>query len=193
MKKKSMLTMVVSLALVGVVAVGSTLAYLTSTASTVNTFTVGDVGITQTETGNWESTPLVPGVAVTKQPVVTVAANSEASYVYAKIVYGSGLEALVDLDINPAWTSLGNGVYQYTGSKANATTHKIAKASAPTDLEALFTTVTAKTTDTHDQLHAAGLDTKIRVASFAIQAEGITATDLTAQLTSWSNSVVTIS
>jgi predicted ribosomally synthesized peptide with SipW-like signal peptide len=183
MKKRSILTLVLSLVLVAAVSVGATLAYLTSTQSAVNTFTVGNVTISQTETGGWgnndpahpeqytNSTPLVPGVPVSKVPVVTVGATSQSCYVFMKVAFGTGLESLVTLDINPAWHAVGAshpGVYAYyvTGTAAQ-------KVSAGTPLPALFTTVTAKTGDTNEDLSATGLVKTITVSSFAIQSEGI--------------------
>ena len=105
MKKKSLVTMAVSLALVAVIGVGSTFAYLSSTTGEVkNTFTVGNVKISidedkydtpenandRTETGN-DYKDIYPGQEIKKDPTVYVEANSAKSYVYLKV---EGLNAL---------------------------------------------------------------------------------------------------
>ena len=65
--------------------VGVTMALLTDkTDSVVNTFTIGKVDITLTETkGN--GAKLVPGTTIDKDPKVTVIADSEDCYVFVKI------------------------------------------------------------------------------------------------------------
>ena len=74
--------------LVMALSVGATLAYLTDTDSVVNTFTVGNVQIelNETDVDNDNSTKqndyhLVPNQTYTKDPTVTIKANSEPSYV----------------------------------------------------------------------------------------------------------------
>jgi predicted ribosomally synthesized peptide with SipW-like signal peptide len=110
MKKKSILTMVVSLMLVGAVAVGSTLAYLTSQKSQKNVITVGNVNITQEEE-EWEldddgsyrpadGTVLIPGITLPKAPIVTVTGGSEDCYVYMKVDIPWQLEELLDKDVS---------------------------------------------------------------------------------------------
>lgn len=172
MKKKSILTMALSLALVGSISVGATLAYLSfQTDPAVNTFTVGQVQISQAETGDWTTNPLVPGVGVSKSPTVTVAKSSEPCYVYMRVEYGDKLKDLVTLDINSNWTPLDQtvypGVYKYTSVVPKNT-------AAATQLDSLFTTVTANATDTNEQLTVDGLVKTITVTSFAIQANGLT-------------------
>jgi len=79
-----------------------TLAYLTSTDEVINSFTVGKVKITLDEAKVDEygvaevpevrvkanSYKLIPGHEYTKDPTVTVVAQSEACYVYVKVVNG---------------------------------------------------------------------------------------------------------
>ena len=75
------------------VAVGSTMAWLTSgTDPVVNTFTVGDINISLEETGttlenneNKKNFDFVPGDALAKDPKVTVIANSEKCYLFLKV------------------------------------------------------------------------------------------------------------
>lgn len=71
-----------------------TMAYLTSQAEVVNTFTVGSVAITLDETdvdGNAErdtanAYKLLPGHTYTKDPIIHVASNSEDCYLFVKVV-----------------------------------------------------------------------------------------------------------
>lgn len=115
MKKKKLLTAVMSLALVGVVAIGGTLAYLSDASNEVkNTFTVGqgyvpedpddptstalyldETDVNQptgprTRTGNaYED--MLPGDSVVKDPVFHLTSGSPDSYVFA---YVAGLDEI---------------------------------------------------------------------------------------------------
>lgn len=102
-RSKALLLALCALMLV-VTTVFTTLAYLTDTKSVVNTFTVGNVKITLTEsatdeygevtgetitaavdtTGN--NYRLVPGRTYTKDPKITVVTGSEDSYLFVKVV-----------------------------------------------------------------------------------------------------------
>lgn len=84
MKKKILaLTLVFALALA--LGIGGTVAWLTDkTDSVVNTFTVGDINITLTETTGTDYT-FVPGDTLAKDPKVTVTAGSEACYLFVKV------------------------------------------------------------------------------------------------------------
>ena len=107
MKKK--LTLLVAFVLVFALGVAGTFAYLTSSATVTNTFTVGNVQIkldeavvnpdgtavepaARTETGN-TNYKLLPGHTYTKDPTVTVLAGSEKSYV-RMLVTVSNINAL---------------------------------------------------------------------------------------------------
>jgi hypothetical protein len=84
MKKAVITAVAVTLALC--LAVGGTLAYLVATSGPVtNTFTVGDITITLSETTGESGYKVVPGGTQAKNPKVTVKANSEDCYVYVCI------------------------------------------------------------------------------------------------------------
>ena len=88
MKKKILaLTLVFALALA--LGIGGTVAWLTAqTTPVVNTFTVGDINITLTETGttnNAKNYTFVPGDTLAKAPKVTVTAGSEDCYLFVKV------------------------------------------------------------------------------------------------------------
>lgn len=109
MKKKSLITMLVSLSLVAVVGVGATLAYLSDSTQTLNnTFTVGsniDISLYE-HVGSATGTPdfdgiaftdLMPGTSIYKDPTVEVKANSSACKVFIKVV---GIDDLEKIDTN---------------------------------------------------------------------------------------------
>ena len=95
--KKKLLIMSVAMVLVCAFAVGMTIAYLTSTDSVVNTFTVGNVRIKldEADVDEYGRVPqgspaprvsrndykLIPGHEYTKDPTVTVLSGSEKSYI----------------------------------------------------------------------------------------------------------------
>lgn len=124
MKNKKMKTMIVSLAMVGAVGLGSTLAYLSDRSNTLtNTFTVGtgyipgenDLAVWIDETvvnakedgllyegrtleGNTYENVL-PGNALVKDPILRVNEGSIKSYVYMKVI---GLDQLAAAGITTA-------------------------------------------------------------------------------------------
>ena len=117
-KTKALLLALCAVALV-VTTVFSTMAYLTSNDSVTNTFTVGKVAITLDEadvTNNTSSRVktnayhLLPGNTYTKDPTVHVAANSEDSWIFVKVVNGiDAIEAdepiAAQIEAN-GWTAL---------------------------------------------------------------------------------------
>lgn len=107
MKKKT-LALLLAIVLVVGCAVGGTVAYLTQTTdSIVNTFTVGNIGITLTESNNL-NLKLVPGQPITKNPKVTVAAGSEACWLFVKVEPSGNLLDYITYNIAGGWTQ-GNG------------------------------------------------------------------------------------
>ena len=102
MKKK--ITLVVALALVLVVGVFGTLAYLTDSTSAVkNTFTVGKVDIDLDESDNLDF-QLIPGNTLKKDPKVTVVAGSEACYLFVKVEASNNLNTFIQYAIDSTWT-----------------------------------------------------------------------------------------
>lgn len=109
MKARKILAMVMALALTAALAVGGTLAYLTSQDTVTNTFTVGNVSITMDEAKiNTDGKPvdaddkevtdlkqakrvesneyhLLPGHTYTKDPTIRVGEKSEDCYVFIKV------------------------------------------------------------------------------------------------------------
>ena len=125
MKKKLMT--VLALVLVIAMSVAGTYAYLTSTDTVTNTFTVGNVEITLDEAkvdayGVADTTAervkansykLIPGHTYTKDPTIHVATGSEDCWLFAKIENNLGTAAT--LTIGAGWTEIDstNHVYDY--------------------------------------------------------------------------------
>ena len=112
MKKKLTVSLAV-LALVACMAAGATLAWLTAkTSSVTNTFTYGDINIELKETTG-ESYKMVPGNKITKDPKVTVKANSEACWLFVKVEKSDNFDSFMEYEIADGWTKLDgvDGVY----------------------------------------------------------------------------------
>ena len=113
-KLRKLLTLVSCAVLLVCVTIGATVAYLTSTATVTNTFTVGNVAITLDEAdvnpdGTYTTNVnnrvdeneyhLLPGHSYIKDPTVHVADGSEDCYIYVKIV---NQISDIEKDDNPA-------------------------------------------------------------------------------------------
>lgn len=97
-KSKKPMVVGVALAFVAVLGIGGTIAWLTDDSGPVtNTFTVGDVEITLTESplnedgtygdpqeGTSNAYQMIPGTTYTKDPKVTVDKKSEACFLFVK-------------------------------------------------------------------------------------------------------------
>ena len=198
--KKSMKALLIALCAVLLVAgsIFGTLAYLTSTAAVTNTFTVGKVAITLDEAkvdlyGNPLNSSnevvtlanaervyaneykLIPGHEYTKDPTVTVKADSEECYVFVKVINGLGSDAT--LTISSDWTALSgvDNVYCYK--------EKVATSSSDTELTPVFTEFTLGNTvdvsayaiNTDGKVVESSSSTdlkKISVDAYAVQADG---------------------
>ena len=111
MKKKVL--SIVAVVLVLCCAIGGTLAWLTAkTAPVVNTFTVGDINIELAESENLDL-KMVPGNTITKDPKVTVKANSEACWLFVKVEKSANFDSFMTYDMADGWTELPSvaGVY----------------------------------------------------------------------------------
>lgn len=198
MKNKRIITTIAAIALVAVIGVGATFAYLTSTSDTkTNTFTVGKVDISIDETAyveegkedfgdvtpkedGYEFNNLLPGFSGTKEPTITVSANSTDSYVFATITGIDALEAKgIKFDaINADWTkvdgsaaNLKDGVYVYKDV--------VATSAADVELSALFSKVSIDSAINGEISEISGISpASVTVQGSAIQAAGFkTATD----------------
>lgn len=184
---KKLVVAVVALSIALVCAIGGTLAFIAAKSnSVINTFTYGKIALTLTETkgtennGVREFTNIVPGADVEKDPTVSVLANSENCYVYAKLVNNVVIDGktVVTCNINTSqWTLVKEvkntdgsvvSLYQYTGNDDGI----VEKASDDTVLPALFEKVTFDSAIESEDLTALDAITDdIVITAYAHQAD----------------------
>lgn len=187
--KKSTKALLLGLCAIALVAasVMGTMAYLTSTDSVTNTFTVGNVAITLDETDvtvygvkdtdtrvKENEYKLVPGHTYIKDPTIHVAANSEACWLFVKVENGiadietpagTGAGAYVQIATqitNNGWTALDgvDNVY-YKSQTATATNTDVA-------VFGNFAIDSSKGSDDLTNYTSA----EVKVTAYAIQADG---------------------
>ena len=200
-KRKALLLSLCAVLLV-VASVMGTMAYLTSSDTVTNTFTVGSVNIKLDEAkANTDGTlvpnadrvkansyKLLPGHTYNKDPMVTVLKGSESSYVKMTVTFTKAAELDAIFTPNGAdMTSIFNGYdsanWIYKGNTedaaANTRTYEfwyketVAAPTADVALDALFDSITVPGTITKDQL-ASIEGMTITVNAYAIQADGFT-------------------
>ncbi len=132
---KKALVLVSALTLAANGLIGGTVAYLIAkTDKVTNTFTYGDIDITLTETdtndtpnddtdqGDGDNDPntntyeMVPGTEITKDPKVTVLADSEDSWLFVKLEKSANFDDFMTYEMASGWTALEgeDGVYYRT-------------------------------------------------------------------------------
>lgn len=122
--KKTLLTILCTVLVCSCV-MGVTLAFLMDSTETItNTFTIGNIDITLTETkgtldGNTRNFKMVPGSTIVKDPTVTVVGGSEACYLFVKVVKSDNFADFMTYAMADGWTELEAGVYY---RKVEATT-----------------------------------------------------------------------
>ena len=182
MKKK--LTTVLAIVLVVALSVAGTYAYLTDkTGPVVNTFTVGNVNITLTETWNTDTDgngkpdawkmQLIPGTSAKKDPTVTVKANSEKCYLFVKFeeknsptTYLTYTSTLTDAN---GWTKLegeSNVWYRVVDKASTDTSFVLLQADGNGNM------VTVKDTVTNDNM-AEAAKAELVYTAYACQFEGM--------------------
>lgn len=88
MKNKKILAAIVAATLVAVIGVGATLAYFTDSDEAQNVLTLGAVDIELDEPnykGDDEYQSVVPGDVIVKDPIITLASDSEDAYVRIRL------------------------------------------------------------------------------------------------------------
>lgn len=135
MKKSKAILMALCAVLLVAASVMGTLAYLTSTDTVTNTFTVGNVAITMDEKDVDNSTDnaerdkanaykLLPGHTYEKDPIIHVASTSEDCYLFVKVVNQiAAIEAAGDTTVAAQMAAKGwkavegqTGVFVYTNN-----------------------------------------------------------------------------
>ena len=184
MKKKAWLS-ALAVVLVLCCAVGGTLAWLTQkTDAVVNTFTVGDINITLTETER--EYKMVPGNTIDKDPTVTVQAGSEACWLFVKadetnwpdFTDANGTARKVSYSVaagDNGWKALENvpGVYYREVSAEDAKAGIVYYVLAGS-AEHLNGVVTVSRELTKTEVNSlAGTQPKLTFTAYAVQREGI--------------------
>ena len=202
MKKFKALLVVACALLLVAASVFGTMAYLTSTDTVTNTFTVGKVKITLDEAKvDADGTPvanaervkaneykLLPGHIYTKDPTVTVEAGSESSYVKMTVTFskaneldaifapnGANLTSIFNGYDAASWIAKGNT----KDTTANTRTYEfwykeaVGAPNGNVALDALFDSITVPGEITAEQLDTIKGMT-ITVNAYAIQADGFT-------------------
>ena len=200
MKARKILVSLAALALVAAISIGGTIAYLTSTDTVTNTFTVGNVAIKLDEAkANADGTlvegaarvdansyKLLPGHTYNKDPMVTVLNGSEASYIKMTVTFTKS-DKLDTILPNADLTSIFNGYtaanWIYKGNTEDNVNHTrtyefwyketVAALNGDVALDALFDSITVPGTITNEQL-ATIEGMQIIVNAYAIQADGFT-------------------
>lgn len=174
----------------------STLAYLTATDTVTNTFTVGKVSIKLDEAkANTDGTlvanadrvkantyKLLPGHTYNKDPMVTVLAGSESSYIKLNVVVNKSEELdAIGVDLLTTFKGYDSTNWIYKGNTedttANTRTYEfwykeaVAASNADVALDALFDQIVVPGTITNAQLETIEGMT-ITVTAHAIQADG---------------------
>lgn len=115
MKKSKIVIAIISLLSICSFVIGTSVAWLTSkTEDLVNTFTYGDINIKLDETdtndgdenANTNEYKMLPGNEITKDPKVTVIANSEDSYLFVKLTKSENFDNFMAFEIAEGWTLL---------------------------------------------------------------------------------------
>lgn len=104
MKKKTVAVLLALVLVMGVAAGGTVAWLLDTTAPIVNTFTAGDVDIELAESENLDL-QMVPGTTITKDPAVTVKANSEVCYVFVKLEKSANFDTFMTYTVADGWTA----------------------------------------------------------------------------------------
>ena len=159
MKKKTIALVLACIICVGI-GIGGTLAWLTDTTDAVtNTFTTSDIDITLTETGatnNANSYKMVPGYTISKDPKVTVSADSEDCWLFVKLEKSANFDTYMEFVVDSGWTA-GTGTAEgQNGVPVGVYFRKITSAEKNTALSVLKDNqVTVKGTVTKALMEAA--------------------------------------
>lgn len=154
-------------------AVGGTLAWLISkTNPVVNTFTYGDINIDLKEDTKGPYT-ITPGKNITKDPKVTVKANSEACWLFVKVeeenwptLADANGTKKVSYSIADGWNALKNQTdvyYREVSAQKNAQEFPVLKDN----------TVTVRDTLTKEDIKGITTNPTLTFTAYAVQKDGI--------------------
>ena len=185
-KRTKVLLLLLSAMLLVAASVMGTLAYLTSQADVKNTFTVGKVGITMTESKVDENGKaiadtstdsnaykLIPGHEYDKDPTITVDSNSESCWLFVEVK--NGIKALEDsnntihnqITTTNGWKQLENVTtsdvyYKFWNKEAADVSYTVP----------VFSSFKIATNAQSDETNWTN-NLEVKVTAYAIQADGI--------------------
>lgn len=149
---------------------GGTVAWLVAkTDPVVNTFTYGDINITLTETTG-PNYKIVPGVDISKDPKVTVKANSEDCWLFVKVEEsGTFVANKVTYAIADGWTQGDD-----TKIPANVYYRAVDAVTADTDFGVLKDNkVIVSENLTKEEIKDIAAQPKLTFTAYAVQKDGI--------------------
>lgn len=171
--KKKLLAAVVAVALAACCVIGGTLAWLMDSAKVTNTFTVGDINITLTETT--DTYKILPGTEIAKDPVVTVKGDSEACYLFVKVETNDKWNAKMTYEVAEDWKTL-NGVenvyYQVVNTNKADQTFNVLKGSVANPNGVVNVADTLTKTEV-EAMKGEGNAPTLTFTAYAVQKEGV--------------------
>lgn len=163
---KKILVLALAAVLLVAVSVGGTVAFLQDrTQEIVNTFTTSNIDITLKESQNLDL-KMVPGKALTKDPVVTVIKDSEDCWLFVKVEKTEGFDTYLTYKMADGWTELTDvpGVYYRS---VTASSDKDQEFHVIKDDKVTVTTDASLTNEQMDKLE--GNNPKMTITAYAIQ------------------------
>ena len=146
--------------------VGGTTAWLQSRAEVVNTFALGNIYLSLTETtGNIYR--LIPGATVAKDPKVTVHKDSVSCWLFVKIEEANDLDAYISYTPADGWLLLSDGVYY---RQQDATDVDVSHSVLKDDQYAVSRDLTMSQMAA---LRATGTYPTLKLTAYAVQQSGI--------------------
>lgn len=176
------LSLVLALVLLIGGVVGGTVAWLVAqTDAVVNTFTYGDINITLEETdttldgdgnANTNQYKMIPGSELSKDPKVTVVKDSEASWLFVKLVKSEGFDKFMQYEVAEGWTALDgqDGVYYREVDAVTADTEFAVLKGSEKNPNGV---VTVKGEVTKADLNALTAYPTLTITAYAVQKENI--------------------
>lgn len=163
---------------------GGTLAWLIAMPEPlVNTFTYGDIDITLTETDTGDGDndvctnryKMMPGAAITKDPLVTVTKGSESCWLFVKLEKSANFDEFMEFTPADGWLPLADAA----GSAVEGVFYRSVTAEKTAASDQAFAvllddTVTVEAEVTKAQLNALTEETfpKLTVTAYAVQYAG---------------------
>lgn len=164
--RNSHIWLIVATILLTAISVIGTVALLVSSSNTVvNTFTVGGVTISLTEsTGN--EYKMTPGATVNKDPTVTVHANSESCWLFVKVEKENDFDTFCTYEIQDGWIALDGHEGVFYQEVERTSSDKVFRALKDNK-------ILIKENLTEEQLNAVNQNPTLKFTAYAAQSDGL--------------------